>query len=79
MLVSLENVGKSYLTEDVETRALRGITLEIDRGEYVAIEGPSGCGKSTLLSILGLLDRPTAGVYRLNGRAVEDLGIPASA
>jgi putative ABC transport system ATP-binding protein len=73
VLVSLENVGKSYLTEDVETRALRGITLEIDRGDYVAIEGPSGCGKSTLLSILGLLDRPTAGVYRLNGRAVEDL------
>ncbi len=73
MLVSLENVGKSYLTEDVETRALRGITLEIDRGDYVAIEGPSGCGKSTLLSILGLLDRPTAGVYRLDGRAVEDL------
>jgi putative ABC transport system ATP-binding protein len=73
LLVSLENVGKSYLTEDVETRALRGITLEIDRGEYVAVEGPSGCGKSTLLSILGLLDRPTSGVYRLNGRAVEDL------
>ncbi len=73
MLVALENIGKSYLTEDVETRALRGITFEIDRGEYVAIEGPSGCGKSTLLAILGLLDRPTSGLYRLNGRAVEDL------
>ena len=73
MLVSLENIGKSYLTEDVETRALRGITFDIDHGEYVAIEGPSGCGKSTLLSILGLLDTPTTGLYRLNGRAIENL------
>jgi putative ABC transport system ATP-binding protein len=73
MLVSLENVGKSYLTEDVETRALRDISFEIERGEYVAIEGPSGCGKSTLLSILGLLDTPSAGLYRLNGRSVENL------
>jgi putative ABC transport system ATP-binding protein len=73
MLVELEDLGRSYLTEDVETRALRGITLAIERGEYVAIEGPSGCGKSTLLSILGLLDTPTAGRYRLNGRNVEQL------
>jgi len=73
MLVSLDNVGKSYLTEDVETRALRGISFEIERGEYVAIEGPSGCGKSTLLSILGLLDTPSSGLYKLNGRAVENL------
>ena len=75
MLVSLENVCKTYLTEDVETRALRDITFQIDRGEYVAIEGPSGCGKSTLLSILGLLDTPTSGLYRLNGRAVENLRV----
>jgi putative ABC transport system ATP-binding protein len=73
MLVSLDNVGKSYLTEDVETRALRGISFEIERGEYVAIEGPSGCGKSTLLSILGLLDTPSSGLYKLNGRSVEHL------
>jgi putative ABC transport system ATP-binding protein len=73
MLVELEDLGKSYFTEDVETRALRGINLQIERGEYVAIEGPSGCGKSTLLSILGLLDTPTSGKYRLNGRAVENL------
>lgn len=73
MLVELQDLGKSYFTEEVETRALRGITLQIERGEYVAIEGPSGCGKSTLLSILGLLDTPTAGKYRLNGRAVENL------
>jgi putative ABC transport system ATP-binding protein len=73
MLVELQDLGKSYFTEEVETRALRDITLQIDRGEYVAIEGPSGCGKSTLLSILGLLDTPTSGKYRLNGRAVEQL------
>lgn len=73
MLVELENLGKSYFTEDVETRALRGITLQIERGTYIAIEGPSGCGKSTLLSILGLLDTPTNGKYQLNGRAVERL------
>jgi putative ABC transport system ATP-binding protein len=73
MLVDLQNVGKSYFTEEVETRALRAISLQVERGEYVAIEGPSGCGKSTLLAILGLLDVPTTGIYRLNGRAVESL------
>jgi len=73
MLVELKNIGKSYFTEDVETRALREITFQIDRGEYVAIEGPSGCGKSTLLSILGLLDTPTSGEYVLNGRKVDKL------
>ena len=75
MLVELEDLGKSYFTEEIETRALRGITLQIERGEYVAIEGPSGCGKSTLLSILGLLDTPTAGKYVLNGRPVEKLNL----
>lgn len=73
MLVDLQDIGKSYFTDEVETRALRGITLQIERGEYVAIEGPSGCGKSTLLSILGLLDSPTSGRYRLNGMAIEGL------
>ncbi len=74
MLVELKRLGKSYLTEDVETRALRDISFNIDRGEFVAIEGPSGCGKSTLLSILGLLDSPTTGSYHLNGRPVDNLG-----
>jgi putative ABC transport system ATP-binding protein len=73
MIVEVENLGKSYLTDEVETRALRGITFEIARGDYVAIEGPSGCGKSSLLAILGLLDAPTSGAYRLNGRAAEAL------
>lgn len=73
MLLTLENIGKAYFTEEVETRALRDINLEIDRGEYVSIEGPSGCGKSTLLSIIGLLDTPSDGRYVLNGREVAKL------
>ena len=73
-LIELDGVGKSYFTEEVETRALHGISLEIASGEYVAIEGPSGCGKSTLLSVLGLLDTPTTGVYRLKGQAVVGIG-----
>ena len=57
----------------METHALSGVYLEISRGEYISIEGPSGCGKSTLLSILGLLDSPTEGAYRVNGAPVEGL------
>jgi putative ABC transport system ATP-binding protein len=72
-LIRLEGVSKVFLTDEVETHALSGIDLEIRDGEYVAISGPSGCGKSTLLSLIGLLDTPTHGVYRLNGESVEDL------
>jgi len=72
-LIRLEDVTKIYLTDEVETHALSGVSLEIHRGEYLAIAGPSGCGKSTLLSILGLLDTPTAGRYFLDGRPVQDL------
>ena len=72
-LIRLEGVSKVFFTDEVETHALSGIDFEICDGEYVAISGPSGCGKSTLLSILGLLDTPTAGVYRLSGESVEDL------
>ena len=57
----------------METHALSGVYLEISRGEYISIEGPSGCGKSTLLAILGLLDSPTEGAYRVNGAPVEGL------
>ena len=57
----------------METHALEGIDMDIQRGEYVSISGPSGCGKSTLLAILGLLDSPSAGSYMLNGRPVESL------
>jgi putative ABC transport system ATP-binding protein len=72
-LVRMEGVKKVFYTDEVETHALSGINLEIDRGEYVSIAGPSGCGKSTLLSIMGLLDTPTDGKYWLNGTPVEDL------
>ena len=74
-LIRLEGVTKAFYTDEVETHALSGVHLEINRGEYVAIAGPSGCGKSTLLSILGLLDTPTAGAYTLNGHEVADLNL----
>src|SRR5215471_9683821 len=72
-LINLEGVTKIFYTDEVETHALAGIHLEIQRGEYISIAGPSGCGKSTLLSILGLLDTPTEGSYTLNNRSVADL------
>jgi len=72
-LIRLEGVTKVFLTDEVETHALSGIHLEINRGEYISIAGPSGCGKSTLLSILGLLDSPTDGNYWLDGKPVADL------
>jgi putative ABC transport system ATP-binding protein len=72
-VIELDTLSKVFYTDDVETHALSDVTLTIQRGEYVSISGPSGCGKSTLLSILGLLDTPTSGRYRLNNRAVEDL------
>ena len=74
-LIRLDGVTKVFYTDEVETHALSGIHLEINKGEYVSIAGPSGCGKSTLLSILGLLDSPTEGKYALNSRPVEDLDL----
>lgn len=72
-LILVENLIKVFLADEVETHALAGVCLTINQGEYVAMSGPSGCGKSTLLSILGLLDTPTSGRYRLNGRAADSL------
>lgn len=72
-LIRLDGVTKVFYTDEIETHALSGVHLQIERGEYVAIAGPSGCGKSTLLSILGLLDSPTDGTYLLNGRPVSGL------
>jgi putative ABC transport system ATP-binding protein len=74
-VIELEGLSKVYYTDEVETHALAEVTVTIERGDYVAIAGPSGCGKSTLLSILGLLDTPTHGKYRLNGQAVEELNL----
>lgn len=67
-LIQLRGVNKIYHTAAGEVRALDGISLEIDRGEFVAIVGQSGSGKSTLMNILGCLDIPSNGTYRLNGR-----------
>ncbi len=72
-MIKIENVSKSFRTEEVETFALRGVSLDVNKGEFVAIMGPSGCGKSTLLNILGLLDNPSDGKYILDGTDVSSL------
>ncbi|MCI7777574.1 MAG: ABC transporter ATP-binding protein [Bacteroidaceae bacterium] len=72
-MIRVENLSKSFRTEEVETVALDKVSFEVKDGEFVAIMGPSGCGKSTLLNILGLLDNPTGGKYWLGDREVENL------
>lgn len=72
-LITLENISKTFLTEEIETRALNGINLVINKGEYISLSGQSGCGKSTLLSLLGLLDAPTSGHYHLTECDVSSL------
>ncbi len=72
-LIRLTQVHKTFLTGNVETRALDGVDLDIQRGELVAIMGPSGCGKSTLLNTLGLLDSPSTGSYRFGEHEVAGL------
>ena len=79
MLVKLDDVDKRYRTGGVEVRALNRISLEIEHGDYLALEGPSGCGKSTLLSVLGMLESPTSGEYHFDGMPVCGLSRSAQA
>ena len=72
-VIQAENLTKIYRMGEVEVQALRGMSLEVNRGEVVAIMGPSGSGKSTLMNILGCLDRPTSGEYILDGEKVSGL------
>jgi putative ABC transport system ATP-binding protein len=69
----MNSVTKVFQTDEIETHALAGIHLEIERGEFLSISGPSGCGKSTLLAIMGLLDTPSNGDYVLNGHQVQGI------
>jgi putative ABC transport system ATP-binding protein len=73
-LITLAGISRVYQTGRIDVRALDGIDLTIDHGEFVAIIGPSGSGKSTLMNIVGCLDRPTAGRYVLDGTSVEEFG-----
>jgi len=72
-VIEIENVTKNYRLGAVEVPALCGVSLRIERGEVVAIMGPSGSGKSTLMNVIGCLDKPTSGAYRLEGAEVETL------
>ena len=72
-MIEINNLSKVFRTTEVETVALNHVNLEVNEGEFVAIMGPSGCGKSTLLNILGLLDNPTEGSYKLLGQEVANL------
>src|SRR3954465_5975544 len=72
-LIETVDLWKTYVMGDEEIHALREVSLEIDRGEYVAIMGPSGSGKSTMMNLIGCLDTPTSGEYSLNGVQVSDM------
>ncbi len=72
-MIELKNVSRTFIVGDQQVAALRDINLQLGAGEYLSIMGPSGSGKSTLLNLLGLLDRPTAGTYLLDGGNVTDL------
>ena len=72
-LIDTQNLYKIYKLGDVEVRALNGVSVSIEKGEFVAVMGPSGSGKSTFMNMIGLLDTPTEGEYYINGKLVDDL------
>lgn len=72
-MIILTSLSKKYRTTEIETTALDNLNLEIGEGEFVSVMGPSGCGKTTLLNIIGLLDTPTKGIVRINGKSVNFL------
>ncbi|RJQ09687.1 MAG: ABC transporter ATP-binding protein [Bacillota bacterium] len=72
-LLELRGIGREYRIGQIRVNALKDIDLDVSHGEFVSVMGPSGCGKSTLLNIIGCLDLPTSGTYRLAGQSVQDL------
>jgi putative ABC transport system ATP-binding protein len=73
VLIEIRDLVKLYEMGDMQVRALDGVSVDVDRGEFVAVMGPSGSGKSTLMNLIGCLDTPTSGTYRLNGQEVSRL------
>ena len=72
-MIEVNDLQKEYLEDETSTRALRGVTFTINKGEFISIMGPSGSGKSTLIQILSFLDRPTGGVYKFQGKSIESM------
>jgi putative ABC transport system ATP-binding protein len=71
-LIELDNVSRHFVNGESETRAVHKVSVNVFEGDYLSISGPSGCGKSTLLSIIGLLDKPSSGTYRIRNHQVEE-------